>query len=167
MKKTIIIFLLFPILALKSQELTKNIDLGLRYNRFDFFLEGKYEKTFHKLTHGLGLGIGINRTVFQKRLNPELFYAVSTNFKQFEIIEVQAFLSLNTNFYNINKQNREVHFFNELLIGPHFGFGKKKSFCLEPAIGIISENFKSELNNKVSFHWNYTYSCKISYRYAF
>lgn len=163
--KLLVFFLLISVSALTQDDL-QQVKLGLRFNRLDFFVEPSVVFQKVKVKHELGLGLGINRSVFQKRLFPELFYSVSTNFTQFKLLEYQGVSSYRLSFYNTNKLEREAHFFNEILIGFQVGLGKKFITYFQPEIGLQTETFHSDFFQKNINHLTFGYSAKFGFSYV-
>lgn len=163
--KLLVFFLFFSCLSLAQNDL-QQAKLGLRFNRLDFFVESSIVFQKIKVKHELGLGLGINRSFFQKRLFPELCYTLSTNFTQFKLLEYQGISSFRLSFYNPNKLNRETHFFNEILIGFQVGLGKKFRTYFQPEIGLQTESFHSDFFQKKINHLTFGYSAKFGFSYV-
>jgi hypothetical protein len=166
MKLLILTLFLINYLLFFGQE-SHAFSSGIRLNRLDFFQENSLAIKKEKLNHEFGLGFGINKTIFQKRLNPELFYGISSNFKQESKFNFQLLGSYHINFYNVNRNNTEIHYFNEILAGFNLSFGKKNKIYFIPQMGLISESFKSDYLKKFTTHLHYSYSAKIGFSHAF
>jgi hypothetical protein len=136
-------------------------------NRFDFFQENSYILNQEKVNHEFGLGFGINKSIFQKRINPELFYCLQSKFQFKSRFQFQLHSSYHINFYNVNRQNTEIHYFNEILFGFVVTYGETNKVGFSPQIGLISENFKSDYLDKQVIHINYSYSAKLFFSHAF
>ncbi len=162
-------FLLFSAfyLSISGQSNLNSGASGIRMNRLDFFQENSFFVEKNKVSHEFGLGFGVNKTLFQQRLNPELFYALSSNIKSEKFVKFQILASFHSNLYNSNKKQREIHVFNELLAGFKISFGKKNALTFIPELGLFSESFNTDYFNKISHHLNFNYSAKIAYNYHF
>lgn len=156
---------LFKLTCFFTQE-SKSVSTGIRFNRIDFFQENTFSIHQKNVKHNFGFGFGINKTIFQQRFSPAFFYCISSNFNQISKVEFQLLASYHLNFFNVNKKNSEIHFFNELLSGFNVSYGKKNKLFLCPQLGLISENFKSEYFNNKQIHINYSYSLKIGYSHG-
>ena len=138
---------------------------GLRFNKNDFFLESGLNFQYKKSNHEFGLGFGINKSLFQNRFSPELFYVLKTNFRSPNKFNLQGLSSYHLNFYNVNRNDKEIHFFNELLVGFQFSYGEKYKIFLQPEAGIIVESFHSDFYKKFENHLTFNYSGKIGFIY--
>lgn len=163
--KSVILFLLLG-LNVYSQENVKQLNLGIRYNRLDFFIEPSIVFSKLKVKHELGFGLGINRTFAQKRFFPEVNYSLMSKFKGFHNCEIQGITSYHLSLYNPNKLNKEQHFFNEMLIGFNFLYGKKYKTFIQPEIGMLSESFQSDLLQKTLHFTTFSYSLKFGFSYV-
>lgn len=163
--KILLVFLFISSCALSQNDLHQ-VKLGLRYNRLDFFIEPSVVFQQVKVKHELGLGLGINRSFFQKRLFPEFSYSLSTNFAAFKLLDYQAVSSYRLSFYNPYKLNPEFHVFNEILLGFQLGLGKRFRTYFQPEIGLQSESFHSDFFDKNITHFTFTYSAKFGFSYV-
>lgn len=163
--KSVILFLVLC-LNVYSQENTKQLNLGLRYNRLDFFVEPSIVLSKEMVKHEFGFGLGANRTFAQKRLFPEVNYSLMSNFKFSHHFQLQGITSYHLSSYNPNKLERELHFFNELLIGFNFSYGNKFKTSIQPEIGFLSEAFHSDLQNKIIGFSTFSYSLKFGFSYV-
>ncbi|MES2589381.1 MAG: hypothetical protein V4622_10400 [Bacteroidota bacterium] len=153
----------------KTQFLDSNVSFSnsLRYNKLDFYFSHGIQIEKEKLKNEFGLGFGINKTIFQQRINPEFYYMLSSNFRNDNLIDFQLVASFHLNFYNTNRNKREIHFFNELLTGFKLEMGKKLKFHFQAEIGLFSESFHSDFYSKNLFLLDFTYSAKMGISYAF
>jgi hypothetical protein len=166
MKFYSLFFIFLSCLNLISQE-SKPVtnSNGLRFNKNDFFLESGLNFQYNKLNHEFGLGFGINKTIFQSRFSPEVFYVLKTNFKSQNKFNFQGLSSYHLNLFNVNRNDKEIHFFNELLVGFQLSYGEKYKVYIQPEAGIILESFHSDFYKKVENHLAFNYSAKIGFIY--
>ncbi len=162
-------FFLFLVLgaSLHAQDSLKQMRYGLRLNRLDFFEENSLVLKKDKLAHEIGLGFGINRSIFQQRLFPELFYALQSTFPSLGVFSCQAKAAYHTSFFQVNRKEGEIHFYNELLLGAHLALGRKYAFFFEPGIGLQAESFHSDFFDRVETGFSFAYSAKIGFSHAF
>jgi hypothetical protein len=150
-----------------TQEKSYSATIGFRFNRLDFYQENSILLRKTKIVHEFGFGFGINKMIFQQRLNPELFYSLSSNFKNEDKFQTHLVGSIHSNFYNANKNQREIHFFTEFMAGFRLSYGIKHAFSFIPQFGLVVESFNSTYFNQINHHLNFNYSAKIAYTYRF
>lgn len=158
--------LIIPLFSIAQKQMDF-ISGGIRMNKLDFYLETGVGFQGEKTRQYTGLGFGINKSIFQQRLNPLFFYELTSNFNQFKILDYQGVVSFHSSFFNSNRQQREFHFFHELLIGFQLGLGKKNKLYFQPELGFLSESFHSDKEGKWKHVVMGNYSAKIAYRYVF
>ncbi|MFN5416342.1 MAG: hypothetical protein ACK5B9_04745 [Flavobacteriia bacterium] len=163
--KFLVFFLLFGLNAF-SQENGMQVNLGVRYSKIDFFLEPSVVISKVKIRHEFGLGVGVNRTFTQMRFFPQVNYSLMSNFKAFHNFQVQGIASYYLSAYNPNKFERELHFFNEFLLGFNFSYGNRFKTFIEPKFGLLNESFHSDLHQKILSFSTFSYSFKFGFSYV-
>ncbi|MCE3297331.1 MAG: hypothetical protein K0R65_3045 [Crocinitomicaceae bacterium] len=167
MKPRFLICCFFSVVFSYGQDSLRQLNIGVRMNRLDFFTEASVLFPGNTIRQELGLGFGINRTVFQQRAFPEVFYGLRSNFKSRGIFFCQGTANYQLSFFQVNKQQSELHFFNEILLGTHMGIGRKYAFFFQPQIGFQAETFHSDFFKRVETGFSFAYSAKIGISHAF
>ncbi|MGV3630710.1 MAG: hypothetical protein ACO1O6_05875 [Bacteroidota bacterium] len=167
MKLRVLIFCLFVTGLFLGQDSLLKGTIGIRFNRLDLFEENSLILEKEKLAHEFGLGFGINRTIFQQRVFPEMFYGLQTRFQTFGALSCQGMANYYLSCFQANRDQSEIHFFNELLLGAHVRFGRKYAFFFQPQIGLQSESFHSDFFKRTENGFSFAYSAKIGFSHAF
>jgi hypothetical protein len=158
-------FISFQLAAIDSD--SSYLKLSFEYNRLDFFSALSFGKIKNKSQHEIGLGLGINKTFFQKRLNPEIQFRASYFVIQKKYLQIGLSSAYHFSYLNINKKNNDFHFYNEGLIGILIEIGDKTIFQLNPEIGIITESFRSGITKKYQTFYTFQYVAQIALKYGF
>ena len=166
MKPLTILFIFVTFLIQAQDSAMVSYTAGIRINRVDFFIQATRQTNFHNFRHEFGVGIGINRTIFQQRFFPELSYRFSYDVLQKERFSLGPAVSLFTSMYQVNKNTNAWHFFQEGLLGFWMEYGRRYKIRLNVGAGVFTESFKSAINSRYSHHATYGYNGQISFSYA-
>lgn len=167
MRFRMLLFSCLIALQFLAQDSLPGWNVGVRFNRLDFFMETGLAFKQTKITHEIGVGFGINRSVFQQRLFPEVFYGLKSNFRQEDLFSCDGITNYYFSFFQANREQSELHFFNELLIGLQLSAGRKNTFFFQPQIGFQAESFHSDFFQRPRHYFSLAYSAKIGFSHVF
>ena len=137
-----------------------------QYNSLDFFLNANYSRQVKKVEFGAGLGFGINRTIFQKRLFPNFAILGSYYFLNKEKIQFGPTLLFQSCVLKVNSQKAQYYYYNQFSLGYTLAFGKRLKFFQSTFYGVNMETYYSTFLDKFCTLNSFKFSSQIGLKYA-
>ena len=167
MKLIAICFLSFSLFAQGQEIKNSSYSLAVRMNRNDFFVQMSRIEKHHLWQHELGFGYGINRTFFQSRFYPEIFYRAAYKILGNDKWALGPQASIYSSTFEINRNSHSRLYVQEALIGLWLEFGGKIKMRVQIDSGIQMESFRSMKTQKVLNSTTLGYNGQIGFIYAF
>jgi hypothetical protein len=159
--KTVIIILFFFVSTVHAQLKLNALETDVRLNRIDIFQDYNVRFTGLKTSHTLGVGYGINKTIFQKQFYPVINYSLSFNL----INTLKWHFNVQLSYYlSIYKPSKLVHqwlFFNECMPGVTISYGEKHELFFKPEFGLLIHSMRD--NKQFEHFFSNSYQLKIGY----
>jgi hypothetical protein len=140
--------------------------LGARLNRMDAFLEADANLAIHRWNYTAALGFGIGRTIFQRRLYPEMRMGVVYQLVHKKAFSMGPVLSIAASALRVNRNSSRINWWQEYTLGYALTAGKRLKFTQRAEIGPMAETYHSAFENRLRTGWTWTYSLQIGLRYA-
>lgn len=149
-----------------SQESERAIGTSFGINRFDFFHKLEIDHQYENILINGGLGYGVNRSIFQKRLFPML--SVGTMY-QFNIgnLKIGPTIVYQHSWVRYFKSNEAYHQYSEIYAGIRLKYGGKWSIGQQLLLGYMNEHFKSGISNQPMNVGGIGYYGNLALYYAF
>ncbi len=136
-----------------------------QYNSLDFFLNANYSRQVKKVEFGVGLGFGINRTIFQKRLFPNVAILGSFYFLNKEKIHFGPTLLFQSCVLKVNSQKANYYYYNQFSLGYTLAFGKRIKFYQSSFYGVNFDTYYSTFSDKFNTLNSFKFSSQIGLKY--
>lgn len=149
-----------------AQESNKALGTSFGINRFDFFHKLEFDYTIKGFTLNSGIGYGINRTIFQRRLFPMLSVGATYNFKLGKMKIGPAF-NFQHSWVKYYKEEGDFHQYDEIYLGIRWRYGNKWSVGQQLLIGYMNEHFVSGITNEPTNAGGFGYFGNLGLYYAF
>lgn len=165
--KYLFVFFYLILSQLHAQELEQEHHLAIRMNRLDLFIQYGKAYVHHKHTQEVGFGFGLNRTVFQQRMFPEIYYRYT-----FSVLKTEEWnLGLGAGFYasayELNKKTHAWSSYQELVLGLAVSYGRRFKVRVQLDWGLMLENQEHGPVSAKSHHLGRAYNRQIGFAYVF
>lgn len=152
------LFFLIAFLGNCQDSATYSLGADFNYHPQDFFFHVRGQISKKNLVQDVFIGVGVNKTIFQKQFRPSLGYDVGYNFRLTSWFSIKPYFRLT--YSNLNTKVPVKHPFihtAEGLFAGAFIFGKQNKFSLNAGIGPALEWKYDAYSGKRSrfFMWNY------------
>jgi hypothetical protein len=167
-KLAFLVLLILPFFGKSQDSAIYSVGIDLNYHPQDFFFHVRGQLIKNNLSHEIFLGFGINKTIFQKQVNPSVGYDLSYRFKFANWFSISPLIRISYSL--LNTKVPEKHSFihaTESFAGCRLAIGSKSKFAITGGIGPAFEwkydAFLARMNH--FFMWNYF--AEIAYYYEF
>lgn len=165
--RLLVVFLFLSIFQFSAQtEKKPAIGATFQYNSMDFFLTGNYFQKFQKFELNAGLGIGINRTFFQKRFFPIIGISGSYYFLNRSKFQLGPTFLFQSSVLKVNRQMNYLNYYNQLFGGYTVAFGNRMKVYQSVFYGVNFENYYSLFWDKYKMKNSFNFSIQIGFKYA-
>jgi hypothetical protein len=147
MRFFIVLVFIFQTLRVEGQVLkTAALDFSLGMNRIDFFTTINYSKNSSaNFKYSASVGLGVNRTFFQRRLFPRFGLEIQYAFFERPCFSLSPLFSLNYSVLRILNAQLYFNQWIEAYVGLQWELGKGKvRFIQSNALGLMHERFPNE-----------------------
>lgn len=164
----IVLLLCSSVFSLKAQDsAVYRLGIQFSYNPYDFFtgVQAEREKGPHQ--HQVALAFGVNTSVFQQRLYPQVYYQYGFHLLKKRWLQTGPLARVTVSTLHFNKQSPHGWSFREeAFLGAYVGTGNRSRFRLSAGIGpVVEQNWSSEREKFIHFiSWN-TF-VELSWSYA-
>lgn len=135
----------------------------ITYLPLDFFHRFQVQKNTNNWDFSVNLGYGINRTLFQKRLFPQIGLYVG----YFVLSKNKTHLSTGISYQMFTLKLVDSHtFWQEPALAYHFQYGEKWRLIQEATFGYRFENYRSQFSQNRTNVGSLSYSFSIGLAYA-
>ncbi|TNE53366.1 MAG: hypothetical protein EP338_12590 [Bacteroidetes bacterium] len=156
MKMRLYILALLFVGTLSAQDLV----LDVRMNRMDFFTHvGKVYGNSWK--QELGVGFAVNRTIFQQRIHPEVYYLLSRHLLRKRNFEAGFYAGFYSSTYELRKATHSRIYFQEFQTGPALKFGRRRKLQCDLGLGLALESVTGRKG--YNHYLSYAYQIRLAY----
>ena len=155
----IVLFLLFCSNNLFAQSNKYHVSLNINYSKMDLFTGCSLLSIKKTFDHEFSLYTGTIRTFFQSSFFPMIQYSFNYKVLNKSTYSFSPLISMNIAMLNLKTTKANIHLYPEILIGYKLTYGKKIGIIHKSSIGLLSECFKTQLNetkwaSTFSYHFN-------------
>lgn len=167
-KLAFFVLLFLPFFGKSQDSAIYSAGFDLNYHPQDFFFHVRGQLLKKNLSHEVFLGFGINKTIFQKQINPMIGYDLSYRFKLTNWFSISPLIRLSYSLLKtkVPEKHALIHT-TESFAACRLLFGNRNRFAITGGIGpAIEWKYDAYLERENHFFmWNYF--AEISYYYEF
>jgi hypothetical protein len=165
--RLLFVFLFLSFFQISAQTEKKSlIGATFQYQSMDFFLTGNYFRQLQKFEYTAGFGVGINRTLFQKRFFPIIGISGSYYFLNRSKFQLGPTILFQSSLLKVNSQTTYFNYYNQLSGGYTLAFGKRLEVYQSTFYGINFESYYSTLLDKYNTINSLKFSLQVGVKYA-
>lgn len=145
----LVILLLVSSFDVSSQsENHSYIGTTVQYNPLDLFFTVNFSRQVQRLEFKVDLGIGLNRTIFQRRLFPILGFSGSFFFLHKSKLQFGPSILFQSGLLKVNNQTDYFNYYNQISGGYSFSYGRRLIIFQSTFYGVNFDSFFSTFSGK-------------------
>jgi len=163
--KSWVILSLFLVFSLRLIAQEHRLLTAVSATRFDYFHSFDYSQYLNKCEVSMGIGYGINRSVFQQRLFPKVQLQATYNFIEQPKFQLGPSVYGAFSWLKINKMSNYFTNWSEFYGGLSWTYGGQWKIGQTIVAGYVSERFFNTIaERKTSVgNWGFSVSLKLVY----
>jgi hypothetical protein len=151
-----------------QDSIIRSAGLNFIYHPYDFFSGVYFARQKYRLEQRVFFNVGVNRTFFQRRFNPQTGYQLGYAVINRKWLYAGPFAKTVLSAGRINKLSDHAMVYNEeVFAGLFAGLGKRNRLILSGGVGPAWEQNWSTLENRYQSWFSWNYFLEIGYSYAF
>lgn len=164
MHRVFLIFLVLIFTQSKSYSQSKTLSTSIAITRFDFFHSFEFEFQPSKFALNVGLGYGVNRSIFQQRFYPRINFGSTYYWLNREKFRIGPSLIYALSFIQLNSSSKII-FWNEANAGLTWSYGNKWKVGQTILVGYVAESHYSTIEKKRTHAGTLSYLASIKLIY--
>nr|WP_294858481.1 hypothetical protein [uncultured Fluviicola sp.] len=163
-----LILLFLPFFGNAQDSTVYSVGVDLNYHPQDFFSHIRGQLTKKKLSHEVFVGFGINKTIFQKQINPCIGYDLSYKLKLTDWFSIAPLIRLSYSLLNtkVPEKHPMIHT-TESFGACRLLIGKKNRIAITGGIGPAIEWKYDAYTGRSNHFFMWNYFAEIAYYHEF